>query len=341
ANSELDTEESSLVSGWSGQVSLEQEKCTEETGGFPPLTVHVIVSPGVTDGPSETGVIISGPVSFLADGKKNITLTCKAVDVNPEPVVSWQGVVCDNGNDRNTCIFTPNHAYDDSNVVCRVINSQSFITASAIYSLNLTYPPPVPPKLSGYTRGKPLQPGDSPKCTVTGGKPLVSSVNFSCSEDAYPDQPDIVQDNSVISPLVNASEKSTTRKLRCRCAAHWELDPELYTLTAEDILEAGTSGEQIPGFDQDGTNGGSSAAVAIGTVSAVVVIIVVVVTVVFFVKRKRGDGIYERALPRQQEDITVYQGIIPRQLRQLPDVQTNRSSHNYDAVDGTVMQVFA
>ncbi|KAK7479037.1 hypothetical protein BaRGS_00029707 [Batillaria attramentaria] len=191
-------------------------------------------------GPSESGVTVSGPASFPADGKKNITLTCTAVDVNPEPIFSWQD------------------------------------------------PPPVPPKLSGYNKGKPLQPGDSPKCTVTGGKPLVSSVNFSCSEDVCPDQPDIVQDNSVISPLVNASERNTTNKLRCRCTAHWDVEPTLYALTAEDTLEVEASGEQNPhGSDQDGTNGESSAAVAGGTVSAVVAIIVVVVIVVIIVKRKR------------------------------------------------------
>ncbi|KAK7479042.1 hypothetical protein BaRGS_00029712, partial [Batillaria attramentaria] len=164
---------------------------------------------------------------------------------------------------------------------------------------------------------------------------------FSCSNNTWPDQPDTIEGSTVTSSLVlvNASEG----EVRCQCSAEWEPQPELYRHKQDSIITVMTPmGGEPQGPKHDQTENGDPFPATIGGAAAgVLVVIGFVVFVVIFVRKKTGGSIYERPLPRRQEDITVYQGIISPQLRQLPDVQTNRKSENYEVVDVTPMQVLA
>nr|KAG5688321.1 hypothetical protein BaRGS_009953 [Batillaria attramentaria] len=65
-----------------------------------------------------------------------------------------------------------------------------------------TDPPESAPMIEGYESGKVVAAGQRLRmtCTVSGGKPLVTSVNFSCP--GHPDvEPDDVADRTVISTL--------------------------------------------------------------------------------------------------------------------------------------------
>ncbi|KAK7471700.1 hypothetical protein BaRGS_00035673 [Batillaria attramentaria] len=132
------------------------------------------------------------------------------------------------------------------------------------------------------------------------------------------------------------SYTGTVKKLVCRVLA-------TCVLCLMPVFRSRTpmgGGPQGPKHEQT-ENGDPFPATIGGAAAGVLVVIGFVVFFVIFARKRTGGRTYERPLPRRQEDITVYQGIISRQLRQLPDVQTNRNSENYEVVDATPMQVLA
>ncbi|KAK7471694.1 hypothetical protein BaRGS_00035667, partial [Batillaria attramentaria] len=221
-------------------------------------------------GPVKDDVRITGPGSFLVNGTEMLTLTIKVANTNPEPRYLWN-VNCREGEDGKTCTFTPHRSDHGKIITCRVTNPKTHKSADAVYHLNLTYPPPSPPKVSGHT--SPLHPGDTINCTVTGGKPPVSSVQLSCSNNfnTWSDEPDTIEGSTVTSSLVfiNASEG----EVRCQCSAVWE-QPELYNQIEEFNISVLPYPTVDPGEKDFAAfiGGGVAAAVAVVAIVAAVYI---------------------------------------------------------------------
>ena len=96
-------------------------------------------------------------------------------------------------------------------------------------------PPSSSPLISGiqdggHTEGESL----SLSCSVTGGQPPVSSVNFWCG-DVSGDSPDTTKTvngmTTVTSGVTFDRLNSTTNGTVCQCSAHWIERPSLYTQT--------------------------------------------------------------------------------------------------------------
>ena len=97
-------------------------------------------------------------------------------------------------------------------------------------------PPQRAPVIEGYVKDEVLQEGHilTMTCSVTGGKPLVTSVIFACSghSDTVPDvrSSDRVQSYLSLSPL-----KVGDNGDRCVCTAEWK-KTDWYRLSATVIL---------------------------------------------------------------------------------------------------------
>lgn len=104
------------------------------------------------------------------------------------------------------------------------------ISSSFIYFFLNQDPPLRPPDISGTDDGQ-VKGGDSIHCTVSGGKPLATSVNFIClSDPPHEDQPDVRTTTSVTSSLTISSDKMMRgNTTECVCAAVWEQDEEMYS----------------------------------------------------------------------------------------------------------------
>ncbi|KAK7482466.1 hypothetical protein BaRGS_00026283, partial [Batillaria attramentaria] len=97
-------------------------------------------------------------------------------------------------------------------------------------------PPTSAPQIHGYSMGSVLRAGSplTMTCVVIGGKPLVTSVSFSCN--GHPDrQPDMTIVGQVQSPLVMEPVRAQDNGIRCTCTAKWAR-PDLYSLQASVVL---------------------------------------------------------------------------------------------------------
>nr|KAG5693551.1 hypothetical protein BaRGS_011676 [Batillaria attramentaria] len=109
------------------------------------------------------------------------------------------------------------------------------------------YPPPAPPEIRSSNKAQFLSSGDTLTCIVSGGKPLVSSVHFSCSNPDHPDGPDDRNGcpdhpdgpddrngSSVSSSLTIDTSRATGADTPCVCSAVWEPEPLLYADRVEE-----------------------------------------------------------------------------------------------------------
>ncbi|KAK7479034.1 hypothetical protein BaRGS_00029704 [Batillaria attramentaria] len=233
------------------------------------------------DGPSAENVKIGGPDHFVTDGSKILTLYCKVEDVNPSPIITWLFDPCNHGEPRDNCSFQPNPAKDDNT--------------------NITYPPTERPVITGYTEGQLLKTGDKLTCTVTGGKPLVSKVIFSCTNPSHDDQEDNKDTTSVSSTLTIGSARPTniSWETTCTCSAEWTTQPDLYTLTASVsfALLSELSPETVTEDADDGNLCGF-----IGGIVGVCITIAVVMCVYFICKKRRARKNREDEESRKTED---------------------------------------
>lgn len=93
-------------------------------------------------------------------------------------------------------------------------------------------PPLKPPEIFGYNPGQVFTHGEL-YCNVSGGKPLVKKVNFSCSSDiSLEDQQDTIEGSSLLSYLTIKAKESKGYSMVCVCGAHWEPNKDLYIKTS-------------------------------------------------------------------------------------------------------------
>ncbi|PVD27701.1 hypothetical protein C0Q70_12872 [Pomacea canaliculata] len=190
----------------------------------------------VSYGPDDHHTRIHGPDVLVTDGTKYFNFTCQATDVYPLPIYTWDGVTCHNSDtDTGLCVLKPQPPWDDGlKMQCTATsNTTSPSVGKTTLRLNLTYPPPKPPKIVGYKAGQVLKNGDNLHCLVSGGKPLVKEVNFSCSSDPpHEDQQDTTKGSLVESSLTIGAVDSSNYSMQCVCGATWEADEDLYSQTS-------------------------------------------------------------------------------------------------------------
>ena len=97
-------------------------------------------------------------------------------------------------------------------------------------------PPASPPLIigvqdGGHTEGEPL----TLSCSVTGGQPPVTVINFWCGQ-ASGDSSDTTATVNGVTTLTSSVTfdrlDSTMNGTVCQCSAHWPKRPSLYTQTA-------------------------------------------------------------------------------------------------------------
>lgn len=94
-------------------------------------------------------------------------------------------------------------------------------------------PPPKPPQILDYKPGQVLANGDLLQCNVSGGKPLVKKVNFSCSSDPpLEDQQDTIEGSSMLSNVTIKAKDTEGYSMVCVCSAIWEPREDFYTKTS-------------------------------------------------------------------------------------------------------------
>ena len=116
-----------------------------------------------------------------------------------------------------------------------------------------TDPPQQAPVITGYTKDEVLQEGHilTMTCSVGGGKPLVTSVIFSCSGHSDT-EPDVTIQDHVHSFLTISPLRVEDDGERCVCTAEWK-DTDWYRLSATIILRVNgettlTPSPPPPGF---------------------------------------------------------------------------------------------
>ncbi|XP_025103038.1 uncharacterized protein LOC112569462 isoform X2 [Pomacea canaliculata] len=187
----------------------------------------------VAYGPDDHHTSIHGPDPFITDGTKSLRLTCEATEVNPVPMYTWDGVTCTNNDTmQGLCVMKPQPPWDDGKEVECTARSHGNIGKKTC-KLNLAYPPVKPPEILGYRVGEMLSNGDNLHCRVSGGKPLVKKVNFSCfSDPPHEDQQDTFHGSFVQSSVTIGAVDAGNYSMVCVCGALWDPSEELYTQTS-------------------------------------------------------------------------------------------------------------
>ncbi|KAK7468148.1 hypothetical protein BaRGS_00036612, partial [Batillaria attramentaria] len=213
------------------------------------VTFGVVGYSGIFDDKSKLdsgndGTTISGPQSFSTDGTRDLQLSCDPGDVTKVTSLAWN-VTCAQKSDGvfkdSICTLRPNPKFDDGMVVACFASYTGGLSASSTFTVSLNYPPETAPMIEGYESGKVVAAGQRLRmtCTVSGGKPLVTSVDFSCP--GHPDvEPDDVTKRAVISTLTIGALAAEDDGILCECSAVWK-DSDAYTLTSNRILAVGES----------------------------------------------------------------------------------------------------
>ncbi|KAL8577623.1 hypothetical protein ACOMHN_036814 [Nucella lapillus] len=178
-------------------------------------------------------VSIEGNKIFYTDttGSKVITLTCRANEVNPPSALTYSwNVLCDD-KQQSTCTFRPRpgpNGDDNTVITCTATNSKNNDKqGQKSVTLDIKYPPPPAPQISGYVNGHILYQGDSLTltCAVTGGDPQVTSVTLTC-----PGRSKQKTTNGQSSSLEFSPLNSSDHNLACVCSGQWAMQG-YYNLT--------------------------------------------------------------------------------------------------------------
>ncbi|KAL8588587.1 hypothetical protein ACOMHN_034041 [Nucella lapillus] len=178
-------------------------------------------------------VSIEGNTIFYTDttGSKVMTLTCRANDVNPPSALTYSwNVLCDD-KQQSTCTFRPRpgpNGDDNTVITCTATNSKNNDKqGQKSVTLDIKYPPPSAPQISGYVNGHILYQGDSLTltCAVTGRDPQVTYVTLTC-----PGRSKQKTTNGQSSSLEFSPLNSSDHNLACVCSGQWAMQGH-YNLT--------------------------------------------------------------------------------------------------------------
>ncbi|XP_076455418.1 tolloid-like protein 2 [Babylonia areolata] len=173
---------------------------------------------------------------FDTNGNSEMTLTCdpdEAVDV-----VSHVWSVACARQKESVCIFKPRPPQDDGENVTCTITSSDGRSASGVLQIELNYPPQEAPFISGYSKDKVYQQGQSLTltCSVDGGKPPVTSVSFSCGGTHQGNSTENIYGPTYVKKVLSiASLTAEDDGQTCVCGATWK-DADLYTLSDSAVL---------------------------------------------------------------------------------------------------------
>ncbi|KAL8566437.1 hypothetical protein ACOMHN_015073 [Nucella lapillus] len=200
------------------------------------INAAIDYTPSVAWGPDT--VSIEENTIFYTDttGSKVMTLTCWANEVNPPSALTYSwNVLCDD-KQQSTCTFRPRPGPtgDDNTVItCTATNSKNNDKQQQkSVTLDIKYPPPSVPQISGYVNGHILYQGDNLilTCAVTGGDPQVTSVTLAC-----PGRSKQKTTNGQSSSLEFSPLSSSDHNLTCVCSGQWAMQG-YYTLTDSRTL---------------------------------------------------------------------------------------------------------
>ncbi|KAL8588595.1 hypothetical protein ACOMHN_034049 [Nucella lapillus] len=205
----------------------------------------VTVNPGNTKtscgsftirGPDTVSIDENTPFYTDTAGSKVMTLTCWANEVNPSSALTYSWNVLCYDKQQSTCTFKPRpgpNGDDNTVITCTVTNSKNSIKQrQKSVTLDIKYPPPSAPKISGYINGHILYQGDNLTltCAVTGGDPQVTSVTLAC-----PGRSMQKTTNGQSSSLEFSTLSSSDHNLTCVSSGQWARE-SYYTLTDSRTL---------------------------------------------------------------------------------------------------------
>ncbi|XP_076456132.1 uncharacterized protein LOC143290510 isoform X2 [Babylonia areolata] len=220
-------------------LASDQRSCVDVTTTTTTTTTSTTTTPTTpldTSVPTAFSVVVTTADTqpFRTNGDGEMTLTCDpnmAVDVTS---YAWN-VPCTRQT-GNTCVFTPRPAEDDGKIVTCTITTSDGRIRSGELQIELNYPPQEAPTINGHSEDTVYQQGDSltMTCSVHGGKPLVTSVYFTCGthEDTTPDIFSTTEVHSLLSITALTVEDDGKT---CFCTAKWE-DTDWYKLSATAVL---------------------------------------------------------------------------------------------------------
>ncbi|XP_076436087.1 cubilin-like isoform X2 [Babylonia areolata] len=259
-------------------------------------TVSATHGTSVTPGFSVV-VTTSDTQPFDTNGGAEMTMTCdpdKAVDV-----VSHIWSVACTMERENVCIFKPRPAEDDGrNVICTITSSDGR-SASGALQIELNYPPQEAPSIDGYSKDTVYQQGESLTltCSVYGGKPLVTSVSFSCGTHQE-NSMDIIGTTYVQRVLPISSLTAEDEGMACLCTAKWKY-ADWYKLSDSAILRV--KPRSIPH-----TKELDLPVIAGGIVGTVVIIFIIITVICLVVKRRMSLCVRPQKKMRDQPNENIF-----------------------------------
>ncbi|KAK7497125.1 hypothetical protein BaRGS_00011655 [Batillaria attramentaria] len=181
-----------------------------------PLGVHgcghlqdVGVNCRPTSGPSR--VSLSGPLHHITDGTKPLTLNCTSEEFTPSVSFTWSGHSFPTNSvtsaDFETLTFTPTIS-DDGNTA---------------------------PVITDFWDGDSVMEGSNVTltCSITGGKPTVTSVTISCGGQGRTLSSSGNQAVGGTTPSINITIdflRAEDDGTKCQCSGNWTTQPNLYLL---------------------------------------------------------------------------------------------------------------
>ncbi|XP_076437242.1 uncharacterized protein LOC143276552 isoform X2 [Babylonia areolata] len=301
-------------------------RCINVVEGYQCACVEGMTRDNVTN--DCEGAVIKAPSPFDTDGTRELDLVCHVSNAAEVTRYEWSDLCL--RQEAGRCTIRPHPSWDDGKTVtctAHFANSQSF---TASFTVTLNYPPPSAPLIEGYMSGEKLREGDRLKmtCTVVSGKPLASSVLFSCPRhrDVSPDVRTTTGVTSVLDFRVTSEEDGAV----CTCSGQWK-DGLWYSRSTTRVLRV------VQGGAAGGEDSGEASAVdfkwyvlfgILGVFSIVLIVLIVVIC------RKQGQNQFKSssAAPNSRNasagtstGLTTSMGTYQTSLDELSPLDARRS----------------